>query len=65
MIDSRNEWDPLEAIVVGEASMANWPTTDPVFAREMANSTWTESAPPNGPVAQHIIDEANRELDTL
>jgi len=65
MIDSRNEWDPLEAIIVGEASMANWPQSDPVFAREMANSTWTESEPPNGPVAQHIIDETNRELDTL
>ena len=65
MINSCNEWDPLEAIVVGEASNANWPYTDPVFAREMANSSWKESHPPAGPVAQHIIDQANRELDTL
>jgi scyllo-inosamine-4-phosphate amidinotransferase 1 len=65
MIDSRNEWDPLEAIVVGEASMANWPTTDPVFAQEMAGSSWKETPPPSGPIAQRIIDEANRELDTL
>ena len=65
MINSCNEWDPLEAIIVGEASMANWPTTDPVFAREMSESTWKETAPPSGPVAQHIIDQANRELDIL
>jgi scyllo-inosamine-4-phosphate amidinotransferase 1 len=65
MINSCNEWDPLEAIIVGEASCANWPYNDPVFAREMANSTWKESHPPAGPVAQHIIDQANCELDTL
>ena len=65
MIDSRNEWDPLEAIVVGEASLANWPSTDPVFAHEMRNSTWKDTPPPAGPIAQHIIDQANRELDTL
>ena len=65
MINSCNEWDPLEAIVVGEASMANWPVNDPVFAREMAQSTWKDTPPPAGPVAQHIVDQANRELDTL
>ena len=65
MINSCNEWDPLEAIVVGEASMANWPATDPVFAQEMANSTWKETPPPAGPIAQNIIDQTNRELDIL
>jgi glycine amidinotransferase/scyllo-inosamine-4-phosphate amidinotransferase 1 len=65
MINSCNEWDPLEAIVVGEASMANWPTTDSVFAGEMKESTWKETPPPSGPVSQHIVDQANRELDTL
>jgi glycine amidinotransferase/scyllo-inosamine-4-phosphate amidinotransferase 1 len=65
MINSVNEWDPLEAIVVGEASYANWPMTDHVFAREMSESTWKETPPPSGPVPQFIIDETNRELDTL
>ena len=65
MINSCNEWDSLEAIVVGEASMANWPMTDPVFAREMKESTWKETPPPSGPVPQHIVDQTNRELDTL
>jgi len=65
MINSCNEWDPLEAVVVGSASMANWPMTDPVFAEEARTSLWTETPAPAGPVPQEIIDQANRELDIL
>ena len=65
MINSCNEWDPLEAIVVGSATNANWPMTDPVFAEEARTSLWTETPAPSGPVPQFIIDEANRELDIL
>lgn len=60
-----NEWDPLEKIVVGSATHANWPTTDPVFAEEGKKTTWHETPVPTGPVPQHIVDEANRELDIL
>ena len=62
---SINEWDPLEKIIVGTASMANWPMTDPVFAEEARNSLWKETPAPSGPVPQFIVDQANRELDTL
>lgn len=65
MIDSRNEWDPLEAIVVGSATRANWPMTDPVFAEEARNSLWTETPAPSGAVPQDIVDQANRELDVM
>lgn len=65
MINSCNEWDPLEAIVVGSATGANWPMTDPVFAEEARTSLWTETPAPSGPVPQSIVDEANRELDIL
>lgn len=65
MINSRNEWDPLEKIIVGSASHANWPMHDPVFAEEARNSLWKETPAPSGPVPQFIIDEANRELDIL
>jgi glycine amidinotransferase/scyllo-inosamine-4-phosphate amidinotransferase 1 len=65
MINSRNEWDPLEAIIVGSATNANWPMTDPVFAEEARNTLWTESPAPGGPVPQPITDQANRELDIL
>ena len=65
MINSCNEWDPLEAIVVGSATNANWPMTDPVFAEEARTSLWTDTPAPGGPVPQLIVDEANRELDIL
>jgi len=65
MINSCNEWDPLEKIIVGSATHANWPMTDPVFAEEARNSLWTETPAPSGPVPQFIVDEANRELDIL
>jgi len=60
-----NEWDPLEKIVVGTATHANWPTNDPVFAEEGKKTTWLKTPVPSGPVPQHIVDEANRELDIL
>jgi len=65
MISTYNEWDPLEAIVVGSATHANWPTTDPVFAEEGQKTLWKDSPVPSGPVPQSITDQANRELDTL
>lgn len=65
MIYSYNEWDPLEAVYVGSATHANWPMTDPVFAEEAKNTTWTETPAPSGPVPAWIVDEANQELDTL
>ena len=50
MINSRNEWDTLEEIVVGSATNANWPSTDPVFAEEASKTLWTETPVPSGPV---------------
>ena len=65
MISSWNEWDPLKKIVVGSATNANWPVTDPVFAKDSEKTTWKETPVPRGPVPQHIIDEANEDLDKL
>jgi hypothetical protein len=65
MIDSRNEWDPLESIIVGDISNANWPMTDAVFAKEAANSLWTKTPAPSGPVSPFIIEQTKRELDIL
>jgi N-dimethylarginine dimethylaminohydrolase len=65
MIDSRNEWDPLEQCIVGSATDANWPVNDPVFKLEEQKTSWKESPVPRGPVPQKIIDEANEDLDTL
>jgi N-dimethylarginine dimethylaminohydrolase len=65
MIHTVNEWDPLEKIIVGSATHANWPSTDPVFAEEGKKTTWTQTSVPTGPVPEWIVDQANRELDTL
>jgi len=65
MISSHNEWDTLREIVVGSATGANWPTTDPVFAQEKFKTTWHETPVPGGAVPQWIIDETNWDLDQL
>lgn len=65
MINSCNEWDPLKQCVVGVATDANWPVNDPVFKLEGEKTTWKETPVPRGPVPQHIIEEANEDLDTL
>ena len=64
-IHSYNEWDPLKEIIVGTATNANWPTNDPVFAKESEKTTWKKTPVPSGPVSQVIIDEANEDLQGL
>lgn len=65
VINSRDEWSPLQEIVVGSALYANWPSDDPVFATESSRTTWRDSAVPSGPVPAWIVDQSNRELDML
>lgn len=65
MIQSYNEWDPLEEIIVGSATHANWPVNDPIFKLESEKTLWKETPVPSGPVPQWIIDEANEDLDLL
>jgi scyllo-inosamine-4-phosphate amidinotransferase 1 len=65
MINSWNEWNTLEEVVVGIADYANWPGSDPVFAEESTKTSWKETPVPNGPVPQWIIDEANQDLNDL
>ena len=65
MISTFNEWDPLKKIVVGDASFANWPQHDPVFAQESKKTLWKETPVPSGAVPQWIIDEANEDLQRL
>ena len=64
-IFSKNEWDPLREIVVGSATHANWPSSDPVFAAEKDSTLWKETPLPGGPVPQWIVDESNEDLDGL
>lgn len=65
MIYSVNEWDSLQEVVVGRADFANWPSNDPVFAKEKEKTTWTKTPVPSGSVPDWIIDETNEDLDIL
>jgi glycine amidinotransferase/scyllo-inosamine-4-phosphate amidinotransferase 1 len=65
MISTYNEWDSLKSVVVGSARYANWPTDDPVFAQESEKTLWKETPVPSGPVPDHIVDEANEDLNQL
>ena len=65
MISSYNEWSALQRIVVGDATWANWPVTDPVFSQEHTKTTWTQTPVPAGAVPQWIINETNQDLDQL
>lgn len=65
IINSTNEWGKLRSVVVGSATNANWPSTDPVFAEESKKTTWIETPVPSGAVPQWIIDEANEDLEIL
>ena len=65
IVNTCNEWDPLESVIVGSASYANWPINDPVFSKESEKTTWKETPVPRGPVPQQIIEETNEDLDKL
>lgn len=64
-ISSSNEWGKLKSVVVGSATNANWPSTDPVFALESEKTSWTETPVPSGAVPRWIVDEANEDLQDL
>jgi scyllo-inosamine-4-phosphate amidinotransferase 1 len=65
MISSYTEYGTLKRIVVGDATYANWPTKDPVFRSEAERTLWKDSPLPSGPVPEHIIHEANQDLQGL
>lgn len=64
-ISSYNEWDKIQTVIVGSATHANWPTTDPVFSQESSKTTWHETPVPQGPVPDWIVEQTNQELDLL
>ena len=64
-IHSYNEWDSLKEIIVGDATHANWPSSDPVFSKENEKTLWKETPVPSGAVPQWIIDESNEDLEGL
>ncbi len=62
-IYSNNEWGQLKSVIVGTAEYANWPISDLNFQQHMKQSRWQETEFKFGPIAQHIIDQANQSLE--
>lgn len=65
MISTFNEWDPLKRVVLGSATHAHWPESDPVFVREIQSSTWTGAPLQYGPVSEQIVTETNLDLEIM
>lgn len=64
-IHSCNEYDTLKSCIVGDATGARFPEHDEIFAYNWEITGWKETPHPRGRFPQHIIDEANEDLDTL
>lgn len=62
-IHSDNEWGQLKRVIVGTADYANWPASDINFVNQINNSSWSETEFNFGPVAPHIIRQANSSLE--
>jgi glycine amidinotransferase len=66
LVNSHNDWDPLEEIFVGIADHARIPTVDKsTHSFGFADHTWDEIKDIEGPSPQWVIDEANEDLDNL
>jgi N-dimethylarginine dimethylaminohydrolase len=65
-IYSDNEWGQLKRVIVGDATKANWPSTDKDFVKAMTDdSQWTETEFQFGPVKPEVIDRANESLENF
>lgn len=64
-ICSRNEYDKLVSVVVGDATGAQFPCKDEIFDYNRQVTAWKETELPRGPFPKHIIDEANEDLNVL
>ena len=66
IIDTHNDWDSLEEIIVGRADFAHIPPLDPSMKNFMyAHLTDEEILKHVGPYSQNILEEANEDLDIL
>lgn len=64
-IASRNEYDPLRSIVVGDATDARFPEQDEIFRFNHSVTAWKDSQHPEGKFPDHVISETNEDLEIL
>ena len=64
-INSHNDWDPLEEIIVGHAYNARVTVDRSTHSFSYANYSYEEVLRQEGPYPQWVIDEANEDADNL
>ena len=64
-ISSRNEYDRLKSVIVGDATGARFPALDEIFDYNQDVTTWNETPLPRGKFPKFVIDEANEDLEIL
>jgi N-dimethylarginine dimethylaminohydrolase len=64
-ISSSNEYDTLKACVVGDATGARFPERDEIFDTNQILTRWDKTPLPRGVFPQHVIDDANEDLEEL
>jgi N-dimethylarginine dimethylaminohydrolase len=64
-ISSKNEYDKLKSVIVGDATGARFPELDEIFNYNQEVTQWADTPLPRGKFPKHIIDEANEDLDSL
>jgi N-dimethylarginine dimethylaminohydrolase len=65
IINSWNEWDPLESVVIGRATHAQVPRSDISLKAINYANLLDDKSIPVGVYPQDVIDEANEDLDKL
>ena len=64
-VNTHNDWDPLEEIIVGHADHARVTLDKTQHSFSYADKTYDEIAHMEGPLPQSIIDEANEDIQGL
>ena len=65
IVNSHNDWDPLEEIIVGHAHNSRVTVDISTRSFSYANYTMDQIIPMEGKYPQWVIDEANEDADGL
>jgi glycine amidinotransferase len=65
IVNSHNDWDPLEEIIVGRADHSRIATDISARSFSYANFDKADVEKLEGPYPQWVIDEANEDADGL
>lgn len=60
-----NEWDPLEEVIIGTALGAKMPRANKSMTSVMYANVSPWDVPMSGPFPEHVIEEAEEDLNTL